>query len=364
LPDAFDVFLSHNSRDKPVVEEIAAWLRGRGLRVWLDKDELRPGLPWQQGLEDGVKSSRSVAVFVGKDGMGAWQEPEMRAFLVRSKRENIPVIPVLLPGSPSGPQLTLFLEAMTWVDLRPGLTDDGLARLAWGITGTKDEMAGAVPGAARVAGERPSRSKPPKTQRARWSWGIGFALLGVLLALAAWHWRAPEPLRPQMYAVRVQVLDPQGQRVAGSKVFASVGNEPLGTPDGWWQVEIPAAKVPAGGRITLRAEHPEWGGNQKELRLGHDQNVTVEIRLKAPETWLRGLVVDAGGRGLAGVPVSVQDGGLPGKTMTDSAGRFALKLSVPPERRARIRAERASFVPGESFCLTGHDSCSILLEAR
>lgn len=363
MPDAFDVFLSHNSRDKPVVEEIAAWLRNRGLRVWLDKDELRPGLPWQQGLEDGVKSSRSVAVFVGKDGLGAWQEPEMRAFLVRSKRESIPVIPVLLPGSPSGPQLTLFLEAMTWVDLRQGLTDDGLARLAWGITGTKDGMAGAVPAAARVASERPSRSKPPKTQRARRSWGIGAALLGLLLALMAWSWRALESLKPQMYAIRVQVLGPQGQRIAGSTVFASVGNEPLHSPDGW-EVQIPAAKVPAGGRITLRAEHPEWGGNQKELRLGHDSNVTVEIRLKAPETWLRGLVIDESGRGLAGVPVSVQDGGLPGKTLTDSEGRFALKLPVPPERRARIRAERAGLASGESFCLAGHDTCSILLEAR
>jgi hypothetical protein len=129
LPDEFDVFLSHNSLDKPVVEKIAVHLRDRGLRVWLDKDELRPGLPWQEGLEDGVRASRSVAVFVGKDGMGAWQQPEMRAFLARSRQERIPVIPVLLPGCPDSPQLTLFLEAMTWVDLRQGMTDDGLDRL-------------------------------------------------------------------------------------------------------------------------------------------------------------------------------------------------------------------------------------------
>jgi hypothetical protein len=29
MPDQFDVFLSHNSRDKPVVEAIAARLRSR-----------------------------------------------------------------------------------------------------------------------------------------------------------------------------------------------------------------------------------------------------------------------------------------------------------------------------------------------
>ena len=31
----FDVFLSHNSRDKPLVEEIGDRLKSRGLRVWL-----------------------------------------------------------------------------------------------------------------------------------------------------------------------------------------------------------------------------------------------------------------------------------------------------------------------------------------
>ena len=104
MADEFDVFLSHNSRDKPAVEEIAARLRARGLRVWLDKDELQPGLPWQEGLEAGIRASRSGAVFIGRDGMGAWQTPEMRAFLVRARQQELPVIPVLLPGCPDSPQ--------------------------------------------------------------------------------------------------------------------------------------------------------------------------------------------------------------------------------------------------------------------
>ncbi|HEX3530953.1 MAG TPA: tetratricopeptide repeat protein [Thermoanaerobaculia bacterium] len=135
MPDQFDVFLSHNSQDKPAVEGVAARLRGRGLTVWLDRDELRPGLPWQEGLEAGILASRSVAVFIGAGGLGAWEGPEMRAFIDRSRRESIPVIPVLLPGCPNSPQLPLFLQAFTWVDLRTGVDEAGLAKLAWGITG-------------------------------------------------------------------------------------------------------------------------------------------------------------------------------------------------------------------------------------
>ena len=106
MPDEFDVFLSHNRRDQPVVEQIGAKLRARGLRVWLDKWELRPGFPWQEGLEAAVQRSRAVAVFVGADGLGAWQEPEMRAFIARSRREEVPAGPLEggLPHRPRAPK--------------------------------------------------------------------------------------------------------------------------------------------------------------------------------------------------------------------------------------------------------------------
>lgn len=368
MRDEFDVFLSHNSRDKPVVKEIAAQLRDRGLCVWLDQDELRPGFPWQERLEEGMRASRSVAVFVGADGLGAWQEPEMRAFLVRSKREELAVIPVLLPGCPDSPQLSLFLEALTWVDLREGVTNEGIVRLVWGITGKRGAGSETVPNAARRINERPGRSNRLKTPRAWWSWGVALSLVGVLLTFVTWRWpRSPEPPPappgPAMYAVRVQVLDPQGLPIAGSTVRASAGNEPQRTPDGWWEVEIPAAKVPAGGQIALWAEHPDWGGNRKNLSLGLNPNVQAEIRLKTPESWLRGLVVDESGRALAGVRVFRQDG-TPGDAITNTEGRFALKLWDPPEARIRVRAEHKDMSPGVTYCLAGRDTCSIVLEDR
>ena len=40
----FDVFLSHNSGNKPVVRRLARRLEKAGLRVWLDERQLRPGV--------------------------------------------------------------------------------------------------------------------------------------------------------------------------------------------------------------------------------------------------------------------------------------------------------------------------------
>jgi hypothetical protein len=136
-PTRFDAFLSHNSQDKPVVREIAKRLREYGLNPWLDVEELRPGLPWQDGLEEAMRTTRAAAVFLAGNGLGSWQVPEIRVCLSRMVKNRQPVIPVLLPGAPAEPEFGLFLAENTWVDLRQGLTEEGLDRLAWGITGKK-----------------------------------------------------------------------------------------------------------------------------------------------------------------------------------------------------------------------------------
>jgi tetratricopeptide (TPR) repeat protein len=99
--------------------------------------------PWQEQLETALTQVRTTAVLVGATGLGPWQEAEMRAAIDESVRRNLPVIPVLLPGAPDRPQLPLFLRAFTWVDLRRGVTAEGLDRLQWGILGEKPGVTGA-----------------------------------------------------------------------------------------------------------------------------------------------------------------------------------------------------------------------------
>lgn len=137
MANSFDVFLSHNSKDKPAVRKLAEALRARGLRVWLDEWELVPGRPWQEALEEIIETTGASAVLVGKDGLGPWQDAEMRGCLSEFVERKIPVIPVLLPGAPEVPRLPFFLTRFTWVDLRGGLSEEGIDRLQWGITGKR-----------------------------------------------------------------------------------------------------------------------------------------------------------------------------------------------------------------------------------
>ncbi|MEH2072364.1 MAG: GUN4 domain-containing protein [Nostoc sp.] len=135
--DQYDVFLCHNSKDKPEVIEIAHELTRQGIKPWLDKWELRPGLAWQVLLEEQIENIKSAAVFVGSSGLGPWQSTEMRAFLNEFVERGCPVIPVLLRNTPQQPKLPIFLMGHTWVDFR---TDtEAMENLIWGITGKPPE---------------------------------------------------------------------------------------------------------------------------------------------------------------------------------------------------------------------------------
>jgi len=134
----FDVFLCHNSneQDKAKVKEIGEQLKERGILPWLYEKESRPGLPWQRLLEQQIGQIKSAAVFVGKNGIGPWQQMELEAFLREFVKRGCPVIPVLLPYARKKPQLPIFLQGMTWVDFQEDV--DSLNRLIWGITGEHD----------------------------------------------------------------------------------------------------------------------------------------------------------------------------------------------------------------------------------
>ena len=135
--DTFDVFLSHNGTDKPAIGDIKQRLVDRGISCWLDVDELPPGKPWMEGLEAGIRKSRSTAVFIGAEGMRPWVIMEMQAALQLAVQNGQAVIPVILPGVIGQPELPLFLSGRHWVDLRPVITKENLDALVWGITGTR-----------------------------------------------------------------------------------------------------------------------------------------------------------------------------------------------------------------------------------
>ena len=137
MPAKFDVFLSHASPDKPLVEVLGKRLMAENLRPWLDKWNLIPGEPWQPQIELALADCIACAVFIGSGDRGPWHEEELRTAIrrrVERREQAFRVIPVLLPGA-KRTELPDFLTATTWVEFRDLDDTEAFDRLLCGIRG-------------------------------------------------------------------------------------------------------------------------------------------------------------------------------------------------------------------------------------
>jgi len=132
----FDVFLCHNSKDKPDVEAIGRRLIEMNMKPWLDDWEIPPGESWIQYLSEHLDRIQAAAVFVGQKGIGPWQAKEIELLLISFVQDKKRVVPVILPCCEVEPHLPLFLKGVQMVDFRK-LRTDPLKKLFWGITGER-----------------------------------------------------------------------------------------------------------------------------------------------------------------------------------------------------------------------------------
>ncbi|NMF65674.1 hypothetical protein DP115_24130 [Brasilonema octagenarum UFV-OR1] len=136
--EEFDVFLAHNSADKPEVRAIAHQLKERGIKIWLDEEQIPPGRSFQDEIQKVIPLVKSAVIFIGLKGLGKWQTMEVRSLTRMCVEKHIPLIPVLLPGVSQFPEKLVFLKEYIRVDFSKS-TDDAqaLKNLVWGITGSQ-----------------------------------------------------------------------------------------------------------------------------------------------------------------------------------------------------------------------------------
>lgn len=133
----FDVFLSHNSKDKNAVEKIAKQLLKVGLRPWLDKWNLSPGDTVSDALEKAIEDIPCAALCFGPADKGRWHIMEIRGYVEKWAAGDSRMIPVILPEVDVLPKLPLFVRQTLWVDMRQweNPNSDGFYRLVCGILG-------------------------------------------------------------------------------------------------------------------------------------------------------------------------------------------------------------------------------------
>jgi WD40 repeat protein len=129
----YDVFLCHNSQDKPAVREINEVLRQEfDLQTFLDESTLVGGQEWAAAIANALAGSACCAVVLGERGWGEYQKTsEALPAVVRQRTDPaFRLVPVLLPGVSEAAMAEipeLFLDRH-WVDLRTGTLDRGALR--------------------------------------------------------------------------------------------------------------------------------------------------------------------------------------------------------------------------------------------
>ncbi len=109
--EMYDVFLSYNTEDKPVVARLVKQLSERGVKPWFDDNELRLGKSFLDQFNEALKSVRAMVIFFGITGkMGPYQEEEVKAAFHESKERDFPIVPVILDSAPSDTEIPSYLK--------------------------------------------------------------------------------------------------------------------------------------------------------------------------------------------------------------------------------------------------------------
>jgi tetratricopeptide (TPR) repeat protein len=113
MPESFqyDIFLSHSSKDKPVVRPLAERLRKDGLSVFLDEWEILPGDSIPSKIEKGLEYSRVLVFCMSEHAFGSdWAKLESQTFRFRDPlNKERRFISIRLDNAPIKGTLAQFL---------------------------------------------------------------------------------------------------------------------------------------------------------------------------------------------------------------------------------------------------------------
>lgn len=105
----FDAFLSYSREDEPRVRLLQDALAAEGLRLWRDREQIRAGDGWISRLEQGLRRSRAIILFVSQTALASdWVQREWNVALTLGMR----ILPVRLDGSP----LPVILSPIQFVE--------------------------------------------------------------------------------------------------------------------------------------------------------------------------------------------------------------------------------------------------------
>src|SRR6266567_4599763 len=115
----FDVFVCYSHRDKKLVEIIAETLKQRGVNVWYDEWEMRPGSVLHRSILKGIENADYFLVIISENSINSsWVEYELSSAMIEEiEKQHVKVIPSIA-GNIEYKQLPSDLRAKYCLDFR------------------------------------------------------------------------------------------------------------------------------------------------------------------------------------------------------------------------------------------------------
>lgn len=280
---AYDVFLSHSSKDKTWADMACAVLEREGCRCWVAPRDIIPGEEWAESIIRGIGASRiMVLIFSGHANASQQVRREVDGAISR----GMPILPVRIEDvSPRG-SMAFALNGRHWLDAYNPPLGRRLEELARSVQTHLGRQ---------VAPVDDLRPPPPSRPRPRPIWaGVIAASLFVLVAMGTVllatrggggvnRWKPKPPPPPRIPgdgpARRALWIEGDNWTVEGDQlVKEDLGRGGVGFGDvGWTDYDLTFEVCKSAGPDGMEAQFRQSEGKSYNLWLGGGFNKTYGV---------------------------------------------------------------------------------------
>jgi hypothetical protein len=226
------VFLSYARRDQEFADRLVTALEGRGVNVWVDRQDIPGGAAWEAAIGEAVSVSSAVLVVLSPASVTSEYVPKELSLAEKYDRPIVPILYESWEGAADAAavkRVEFQLAGLQYVDFAHQPFEPGLTALLRCLPATP----------AGVGTDRPTPAVEPRRagRRGLLLAGAGLVALAVLAALLVSRWRGGAAPRidgdweaPVTYGWGVTATERFRLRVDGGTVAGTASF--LGVPRG------------------------------------------------------------------------------------------------------------------------------------
>lgn len=110
---AYDVFISHSSKDKQTADAVCHYLEQNGIRCWIAPRDILPGGDWAESIVEAIRESRLMLLIFSSNANDSHQ---INREVNLAADENIPIVPFRIENVQPSTKLRYYLGTPHWLD--------------------------------------------------------------------------------------------------------------------------------------------------------------------------------------------------------------------------------------------------------